>query len=53
MGKYKVIIKSTAKKDIAWHKKSGNQASKKKIIRILEELQEHPFTGTGKPEPLK
>lgn len=53
MEKFKVIIKPTAKKDMAWHKKAGNQAVNKKIIRILEELQVHPFTGTGKPEPLK
>lgn len=49
MEKFKVIINPTAKKDMAWHKKADNQAVNKKIIRILEELQVHPFTGTGKP----
>jgi toxin YoeB len=24
-----------------------------KISKIIEDLREHPFTGTGKPEPLK
>ena len=24
-----------------------------KVLRLLGELREHPFTGTGKPEPLK
>jgi len=53
MGKYKVIIKPTAKRDIAKHKKSGNKSVKRKIIKILDELQEHPYSGTGKPEALK
>ena len=33
--------------------KSGNQASIKKIAKILEELTENPFEGVGKPEALK
>ena len=39
--------------DLLFHKKSGNKAILKKIITFLEEIAEHPFTGTGKPEPLK
>ena len=39
--------------DLLFHKKSGNKAIIKKIITFLEEIAEHPFTGTGKPEPLK
>ncbi len=39
--------------DLLFHKKSGNKAILKKIIIFLEEIAEHPFTGTGKPEPLK
>jgi toxin YoeB len=39
--------------DIAKHKKAGNKAVLTKILTLLEELKEHPFTGTGKPEPLK
>lgn len=42
-----------AKSDIDSHKKSGNRAVLKKIYVLLEELTEHPFEGTGKPEPLK
>ena len=34
-------------------KYSGNIAVTKKIRRLLEELTEHPETGTGKPEKLK
>lgn len=53
MGKYQVIIKSTAEKDLLAHKKSGDTASIKKILKILNELSEHPFTGIGNPEQLK
>ena len=42
-----------AKKDINDHKKSGNKAILKKILGLLNEISEHPFEGTGKPEPLK
>ena len=53
MGKYQIIIKATAEKDLSKHKKSGDLASKKKIIKILNELKDHPYTGSGNPEPLK
>ena len=53
MGKYKVIIQPTAELDLSKHKKAGNVATIKKIIQILKELQEHPFSGSGKPEALK
>ncbi|WP_396191980.1 Txe/YoeB family addiction module toxin [Flavobacterium sp.] len=53
MGKYQVIIKATAEKDLSKHKKSGDKASIKKIFKILNELKEHPYTGTGNPEELK
>jgi toxin YoeB len=53
MGSYKIIIKETAEKDFLKHKKSGNKQNLVKISKIFEELREHPFTGTGKPEQLK
>ncbi|MDR3273168.1 MAG: Txe/YoeB family addiction module toxin [Flavobacteriaceae bacterium] len=34
-------------------KKSGNKSLYNKLEHLLEELQEHPETGTGKPEQLK
>ena len=34
-------------------KKSGNTASIKKILKILNELKEHPSSGSGNPEELK
>lgn len=39
--------------DIEKHKKAGNKAVLNKILSLLEEIKEHPLTGTGKPEPLK
>ena len=53
MGKFIVYLTSKAKDDIAKHKKSGNKSVERKIKTILEELKEHPYTGTGQPEQLK
>lgn len=53
MGKFRLKIEPKASLDIAKHKKSGNQASIKKIAKILMELSETPFEGTGNPEALK
>ena len=39
--------------DIDFHKESGNIPVQKKLLQLLEELAEHPFIGTGKPEALK
>lgn len=53
MGKYIVDFEPKALKEIKEHHKSGNQSSIKKITKILIELSETPFEGTGNPEPLK
>lgn len=50
---YHLDFSDQTKSDIEFHKTSGNKAILKKIFSFLEELSEHPFTGTGKPEPLK
>ncbi len=50
---YKLRITSIALKDIQRHKKSGNKKILEKISILLEELKEHPKTGTGQPEKLK
>jgi toxin YoeB len=50
---YALDFTDDAKSDLKFHKKSGNKATLKKIVTFLEEITEHPFTGTGKPEPLK
>jgi Txe/YoeB family toxin of toxin-antitoxin system len=53
MGKFKVVIKKAAQKDLLFHKKIGNKATVKKILVILNELQFDPRNGAGKPEQLK
>jgi toxin YoeB len=53
MSSYILRFSEQAKEDIRQHKKSGNKAVVNKISLFLEELTNHPFIGTGKPEPLK
>jgi toxin YoeB len=53
MGKFRLKIEPKASLEIAKHKKSGNQASIKRIANILVELSETPYEGVGKPEALK
>lgn len=51
--RYKLDFTFQAQNDIAFHKKAGNKIVLKKLFVLLSELSEHPYTGTGKPEPLK
>ena len=51
--RYHLYFTDKAKEDITAHKKAGNKVVLNKLLTLLEELVEHPFTGTGKPEPLK
>jgi len=53
MGKYQVIIQPTAEIDLSRHKKFGDIASIKKILKILQEVSDTPYFGTGNPEALK
>lgn len=50
---YRLDLTKEAQEDIAFHKSSGNISVLNKIAVLLDELIEHPFSGTGKPEPLK
>jgi len=50
---YHLDFSQQAQSDIEFHKNAGNKAILKKLFILLNELTEHPFTGTGKPEPLK
>jgi toxin YoeB len=50
---YTLLFTNQAKKDIQYHKKSGNLIAFKKIQTLLIEIAEHPFSGSGKPEALK
>jgi toxin YoeB len=49
---YSVTYSDEALASIAKFKRS-NPASFKKITKFIEELHEHPRTGTGHPEPLR
>ena len=52
MSLYKIEFTKVAEKTISKYKKS-NPIQYKKLVKLLEELLEHPRTGTGHPEPLK
>ena len=49
---YKIAFTPQAQEDFEFWKRTNTKTAAK-IISILRELQVHPFTGTGKPEPLK
>lgn len=53
MGKYSVRISPIVEKELKAVHKSGDKGSIKKIEKLIDELSEHPKTGTGKPEQLK
>ena len=48
-----IIFLGQAEKDSEYWKKSGNKAIMNKITALLKDIAEHPYTGIGKPEPLK
>ena len=50
---YHLDFTDKAKEDIDNHKKAGNKVILNKLLTLFEELTEHPFYGTGKPEQLK
>lgn len=49
---YEIEFSELALDDIGKLRKAGEKAVLKKIDAFLDELQEHPYTGTGKPKPL-
>ena len=50
---YEIDFSESAIQDIELHKKSGNIKTLIKINKLIDELRNHPMTGTGKPEQLK
>ncbi|REG94563.1 Txe/YoeB family addiction module toxin [Algoriphagus antarcticus] len=50
---FEIEFTSEALEDIEKLKKTGNKALVKKVFILIQELKEHPETGTGKPEKLK
>lgn len=52
MSLYKIEFTQIAIKTVSKYKKS-NPVQYKKLVKLLNELMEHPRIGTGHPEPLK
>ena len=48
-----IILLEQAQNDRDYWKKSGNKAIMNRITALLKDIMEHPYTGIGKPEPLK
>jgi toxin YoeB len=49
---YKIRFSAQAQED-AIHLKKYEVTAYNKLVRLLVELTEHPYTGTGKPKPMK
>ena len=50
---YQIELTEEAIADIEKHKKSGDKKVLLKIDKLLDELREHPTSGTGKPIKIK
>lgn len=48
-----VVLLKKAKKDRDYWKQTGNEKIMNRITALLKDIERHPFTGLGKPEPLK
>ena len=48
-----IKFSSKAKKDLEFWTKIGNKFILKKISELLRAIEENPYEGIGKPEPLK
>jgi len=50
---YEIVLTPKVLEDIQKLQKSGNKSALKKFNALIDELQEHPRTGTGQVEQLK
>lgn len=50
---YRITLSEQARKEYLYFTQSGNKAILNKIKNLLENIAAHPYTGIGKPEPLK
>ena len=48
-----VVLFDQARKDIVFWTKSGQKQIMTRITILLNDIQKHPYSGTGKPEELK
>ena len=50
---YRITLSEQARKEYLYFVQGGNKAILNKIRTLLEDIAAHPYTGIGKPEPLK
>ena len=48
-----IVLLKQAREDRDYWLKTGNKRIMKRITDLLNDIQLHPFSGMGKPEPLK
>ena len=48
-----IVLLEQAQKDRDYWKESGIKTIMNRITALLKDIVEHPYTGIGKPEPLK
>ncbi|MBQ3732781.1 MAG: Txe/YoeB family addiction module toxin [Bacteroidales bacterium] len=48
-----IVFLPRADEDLQYWKQTGNKRIMKRISALLQDIVSHPFTGIGKPEPLK
>lgn len=53
MNAYLIVFSEQAEQHIQYFKKLNDAAIQRKISRLLQELKEHPFDGSGQVEALK
>ena len=48
-----IILLKKAREDRDYWKQTGNGKIMKSITALLKDIEKHPYSGLGKPEPLK
>jgi toxin YoeB len=48
-----VVLLKKAQEDRDYWKRTGNEKIMNRITALLKDIDKHPFSGLGKPEPLK
>ena len=48
-----IVFLPEAKEDLNYWVKTGNKQIIKRITQLIESIKKTPFSGIGKPEPLK
>ena len=48
-----IVILPQADEDLKYWKQTGNKSVINRISALLADILQHPFSGIGKPEPLK